>query len=209
MTTEDALTKAGGFGWFQKFLIVTMILSYNGPGLIVYGVAYYELEPPYTCTYTTDNQSPMDALRDPFLPMVDLGDGNTYTKPCNFTTVCLTDDPSLISYKVNTGGEFYLYNWVEQLNLYCTPKAYIGALGACAFLGAAIACFFLPYAGDKFGRFAVYFWSSIFQLPLYILANTTGSLFILYVLTFYLGVALIGRFTCGFVLVTECLCKKD
>ena len=35
-----------------------MILSYNGPGLIVYGVAYYELDPPYICTYKKVNENP-------------------------------------------------------------------------------------------------------------------------------------------------------
>ena len=43
--------KAGGFGRYQCFLLLMMILSNNGPGLVVYGVAYYELEPPYVCVY--------------------------------------------------------------------------------------------------------------------------------------------------------------
>ena len=47
----DALVKAGGYGRDQCFLLLMMILSNNGPGLVVYGVAYYELEPPYVCVY--------------------------------------------------------------------------------------------------------------------------------------------------------------
>ena len=43
--------KAGGFGRYQCFLLLMMILANNGPGLVVYGVAYYELEPPYICTF--------------------------------------------------------------------------------------------------------------------------------------------------------------
>ena len=82
-------------------------------------------------------------------------------------------------------------------------------MGACAFLGAALACFFLPFWSDKYGRFNVFVISCAGQIPLYVLANTTGSIGVVYVLTFYLGVALIGRFTCGFILLTECLCKTN
>ena len=93
--------------------------------------------------------------------------------------------------------------------MFCLPKVFIGYMGACAFLGAALACFFLPYWADKYGRFYVFLGCSAGQIPLYVLANTTGSIGIIYVLTFYLGVALIGRFTGGFVLLTECLCTKN
>ena len=80
----------------------------------------------------------------------------TYTKSCDFETVCETSDTNLISYSIDTNDKFYISNWIEQLDMYCTPKKYIGALGACAFLGAALACFFLPAFGDKYGRFAIY-----------------------------------------------------
>ena len=46
------MVKAGGFGKFQILLILCNILANNSAGLIVYGVAYYELEPPYNCTYS-------------------------------------------------------------------------------------------------------------------------------------------------------------
>ena len=32
-------------------MLLVIILSMNAPGLIAYGVAYYELEPPYICQY--------------------------------------------------------------------------------------------------------------------------------------------------------------
>jgi hypothetical protein len=41
------------------------------------------------------------------------------------------------------------------------------------------------------------------QIPLYLLALFTRELFVIYFLCFFLGVSLIGRFTCGFVLLTE------
>lgn len=42
------------------------------------------------------------------------------------------------------------------MNLQCTPKSYIGLIGSLAFVGAAISCFFLPAAGDVYGRYATY-----------------------------------------------------
>ena len=38
----------------------------------------------------------------------------------------------------------------------CTPKAAVGIIGAMAFLGAAIGCFFLPVMGDIYGRYNVF-----------------------------------------------------
>ena len=43
MTIDEAMTKAGGFGRYQCFTLLFLIISMNGPGLVVYGVAYYEL----------------------------------------------------------------------------------------------------------------------------------------------------------------------
>ena len=93
------------------------------------------------------------------------------------------------------------------MNLYCTPQEAIGVIGAMAFLGAALACFFLPALGDLYGRYNVFMVTSVLQLPLYIANNYTANLGTLYVVCFFFGVALIGRFTCGFVLLTESLCK--
>ena len=52
MTVDEILIKAGGFGKYQCFMMFAMILSMNAPGLVGFGVAYFELDPPYLCTYT-------------------------------------------------------------------------------------------------------------------------------------------------------------
>ena len=85
---------------------------------------------------------------------------------------------------------------------------YIGILGALAFGGAAISCFIVPALGDKYGRLLVWSVTIFCQLPLYFMANITDHLAMVYVATFYLGMGLIGRFACGFVLLTESLPKK-
>lgn len=58
----------------------------------------------------------------------------------------------MISYKIDTKSEFYINNWIEKINLNCCPSLYIGLIGAMAFAGVAISCFFIPALGDKYGR---------------------------------------------------------
>ena len=62
---------------------------------------------------------------------------------------------------------------------------------------------------DRFGRYPVFMVTMFCQLPLFIAAIYTTHLGVLYVLVFLLGVGLIGRFTTGFVMLTEYLIKRD
>ena len=208
------MVKAGGFGRYQCFTLFMMILSMNGPGLVVYGVAYFELQPPYICTYKVVTENPITpaavGYEEAFFDL-DFVAPDTYTKSCTYETVCdeKAMDTNLIGYEVDKNGEFYLDNWIEQMNLYCTPGEAIGVVGAMAFMGCALACFFLPVLGDLYGRYNVYMMTSLLQLPLYIAALYTHLLGVTYIVTFYFGVALIGRFTCGFVLLTESMCNKS
>lgn len=87
-------------------------------------------------------------------------------------------------------------------------ELYIGALGGLAFLGAALSCFFVPYLGDKYGRWSVFVITMFLQNALGPTANLCQNLSTLYVVVFYMGMGLIGRFTCGFVLLTEWVPKR-
>ena len=51
VTVDQALDQAGGYGKFQCFLLLMMIFAMNSAGFIVYGVSYYELDPPFICQY--------------------------------------------------------------------------------------------------------------------------------------------------------------
>ena len=97
------------------------------------------------------------------IPDVEWTAPDTHSKPCTYETVCdaKLSDPNLIGYKVDKEGEFYLNNWIEQMNLTCTPGEAIGVLGAMAFMGCALACFFLPVLGDLYGRYNVYMVTSV------------------------------------------------
>ena len=89
MTVQEALTKAGGFGRYQCFLLLAMILANNGPGLVVYGVAYYELEPAYLCVYNEPQYVGHKA--DSFLEDPATGENTAlYTMNCDSEVVCGT-----------------------------------------------------------------------------------------------------------------------
>jgi len=98
-----------------------MTLGNNCAGLIVYGVAYYELDPPYICTY--DSPQFTGHAPDSSTPHVDdsiwrkltAENGNVspflYTMNCDRETVCAMGDDqntSLISYKIDTDSIFYI-----------------------------------------------------------------------------------------------------
>ena len=109
----------------------------------------------------------------------------------------------MISYRVDTSSRFYIDNWIMTLNMYCMPKSYIGIIGAMAFGGVFLSCFLVPQLGDKYGRKIGWVVTVCTQLPLYIMANCTDNIGVIYVGCWFLGMGLIGRFTFGFVMLTE------
>ena len=132
-----------------------------------------------------------------------------YTVQCTAEVVCSKDaDKTLISYVINKDSLVYVNNWIEQLNIQCLPRAYIGLIGSLAFVGAFVSCFFIPALGDKFGRYTVWYTTVCLQLALFPGTNLTNNIGVIYVMCFYLGMSLTGRFACGFVLLTELNIKK-
>ena len=81
---DEALAKAGGFGKYQWYVLVVIILSMNAPGLIAYGVAYYEFDPPYLCNYQTSLG--YTQATHPFTEFGATADQDGV--PCNRTVVC-------------------------------------------------------------------------------------------------------------------------
>lgn len=152
----------------------------NSAGLIVYGVYFMELEPDYICTSTTE------------------------AKPwqCERKDIC-SNSLDITGWHINWDNKTSIHNWIEQLDMYCTPKLYIGYIGAYAFAGAAIGCLFLPILGDKFGRWKVYIIVTGMQLPLYLFAALTKELGVIYFVCFWLGIFLIGRLSAAFILLVE------
>ena len=89
-----------------------------------------------------------------------LGGSNfLYTEACDTKTVCASgadQNTALVSYKIDKTEIDYIQNFIEQVNIYCTPAEYVGLVGALAFFGAALSCLFVPVLGDRYGRYAVW-----------------------------------------------------
>jgi hypothetical protein len=168
LTVDKAIESAGGFGKFQCFILALMIISMNSAGMIVYGVAYYEYDPPYICQY----DHALTALELPPLHEVSsvYDEGLTsraFNYPaelvladneqaCNKTVICDNSWSNLTSWRIDYDNKYYFYNWIEQCDMYCTKSEAIGMLGAFTFLGAALSCFFIPQLADKYGRLPIF-----------------------------------------------------
>lgn len=153
ITVEEALNKAGGFGRFQCLYLVLLVMAMNSAGLVVYGISYYEKAPPYICQYN----SPQDPAPGDFIAQTDPADPNIWQYKCSQKQVCAVDQSTdMVAMKYDTDDKEYIDNWIIQCNLNCLPSLYLGILGGIAFLGAALACFFLPQLADSFGRYPIF-----------------------------------------------------
>ena len=128
-----------GIGKFQWFITVILTMGFMTSYFLTYSISYLELQPKYICTYPN---------------------GTDYA--CNNTVFCGTN----ITRRVNYADDTSLENWVEDLDLYCTPGAEVGLIGSMFFAGWAISATTLPRLGDIYGRKKVY------------LCAMTGHLFI-------------------------------
>lgn len=191
------LVKAGGFGKFQWFCVITMIFGQLSGGFLAHGVAYLELPPQwpgYLCSLESD--------------------------PTNFNTECApkphADDPpfpyfcdeynsfGIADYKVDyTANSHNLYNLYTTLSLCCKPKRATALIAMFVFAGSAIACLFMPRLGDLKGRKVIFCFSLLFQVPLLGALVFLSSLKIVYAAAFFFGICVVGRMACGFLLMME------
>ena len=72
-----------------------------------------------------------------------------------------------------------------------------------AFLGVFIGCMFLPRLGDLYGRKPVFLISMLIQSPVMLSLTFTRSMPLIYFEAFIIGVCIIGRMSCGFLLLME------
>jgi MFS family permease len=99
--------------------------------------------------------------------------------------VCQGD--TVLSYQIDYSDIFTLKNWLVDLDLICTPKLYIGYIGALYSTGTCVACFCLSVIADKYGRLNVLQFTIAMFIPLLGLVAFTRSLACVYFFCFYLG----------------------
>jgi MFS family permease len=143
---------------------------------ITYSISFLELQPKYICTYQN---------------------GTDYA--CKNTDFCGTTIPHRINYTDNTS----LQNWVEDLDLYCTPGAQIGLIGSMFFAGWAVSATILPRTADIYGRKRVYLFAMIGHLIFYLGEILSRNIKLTTGLQFFLGAMSVGRATVGYLYTLE------
>ncbi|TNV80510.1 hypothetical protein FGO68_gene767 [Halteria grandinella] len=174
---QSALQKVGGFGTFQILSTSILISGFCTGSFLAYAISFLELNPKYYC--------------------IDPKKGTEYE--CTRDDFCGTN----IKYRIDWNDHTSLYNWVETLDLTCTPKEQIGLIGSMLFAGWAFAAVWLPRLADVFGRRTVYLYSMIGHFVFFGAIILSHSRVLTTVLMFLLGMSSVGRATVGYLYMME------
>lgn len=180
---DELLDKAGGFGKFQWFTSVVMIIVFSLGGMLSYALVYLELVPLLTC-WNGEERAKCDTdeacLNGAFVPAKEV--------------------------EKNMDSHYSLDTWVESMDMYCWSGFKIGFIGSAYFIGMAICGLLFKLFSDKFGRK----WT-IFAGIWVVTIGISGTIFInnVYWKYFFMFVAGIGSFRswAGYILLCE-LCPS-
>lgn len=114
-------------------------------------------------------------------------------KPADFC-----DNPDVF-HRVDWDYYASLHNWVEDLDLACTPKAKIGLIGSMYFAGYTTSAILLPRFSDLFGRKLIYFISMVGHLLVYGVFLFSKSLTLTIVMMVFFGFFSLGRASVGYI----------
>jgi MFS family permease len=120
--------------------------------------------------------------------------------PCKNTEFCGVKG---VQWRVDYSFQDSLHNWVETLDLNCTPKSQIGLLGSMLFAGWAVSATFLPRLADVYGRRRVYLVSMVAHAFFYGLIIISHDLKFSTAMQFFLGMASVGRASVGYLYSLE------
>ena len=131
---DKELERAGGFGRFQVYIVLVVVLGIMSVNLLTHGIAILELEPQepegFICTDTNNPGSP--------------------SYPCEKEDFC--DVPG-IDYDVNyDSSNENIYNWYTKLGLVCKPKSATGYIAISCMIGIFLGVLIVPRLGDLIGR---------------------------------------------------------
>ena len=114
-------------------------------------------------------------------------------------------------WKIDYNSENSFKNWVDpdKLDLTCTDKSLIGAIGTFYFVSFAIGCLIIPVIGDKKGRKYIYFICMTLQNLLYIFVMTTKSIYSMIAIYAFIGLMSGARVGIGPTYISEFLPSKN
>lgn len=132
-TLEHAYEEMGGFGRFQWFSTIMLVIARNSGNFMYYGFAYLTMEQMYLCRF------------DPSMPF----------ESCSAKEVicpALSSGNEQLEYEVDESYEYYLDNWFVQMNLICTPKVKVSLMISYLYMALGVAGLLLFAMPDRFGR---------------------------------------------------------
>ena len=181
---DDAFKYSGGFGKFQWYYSVVLIVVFSMHGYLPYTLAYQLLMPPFFCKPADQPDStPYECKHDAFYK---------HSK-------C---DPNIL-FTPNMDTSESLYNWAYDMELFCTSSFEIGLFGSLYFVGFMLGSLTLLRLADIFGRRPIYFLGIVLHLASLTLAIFIESLLSRYLCIAALGVATAITVNCTFVYMLE------
>eukprot|EP00347_Sterkiella_histriomuscorum_P020221 403338627 len=179
VTFDEALNDCGGFGFFQYFSTIFLMIVYSSNGYLFYALSYLNLFPEYTC--------PLD------MPNC------TYLEKCR--------NPDIVT--VNWENTKSLNNWVQKLGLECVDPYKIGLLGTMYFAGWTISCAICPRLADLFGRKKIAIISIGVSICCYVGLIFSSNITLSIVLFFFFGLSSAGKSSNGYIYMMELIPQKN
>lgn len=168
---------------------IVFVAGFNTGGFLFYNLSLLELQPRYLCTNVT--------LPNP---------GIEYE--CKADFFCNLEDPKSVTHRVDWDYYASLHNWVEDLDLTCTPKAKIGLIGSMYFAGYTTSAVILPRLSDLYGRKIVYFISMVGHLLVYMVFLFSRSLDLTIAMMLLFGFFSLGRASVGYIYMQDLIPTK-
>ena len=108
-----------------------------------------------------------------------------------------------VKYRIDLDYYGSLQNWVEDLDMMCTPKNVIGLFGSMFFVGWATGATFIPRLSDLYGRKPILFSSLAIYLIVYLAVLLSRNMIFTIFLMALLGCCGVGRANVGYIYLQE------
>ena len=140
LTYDECMWAVGGYGRYQFYVAITLILAFMTGGYIFYGLVFLYAPPEYECRKMVDGVETWEVCTQKEIIQKEICTKNT-------------------EWRINFDADDSYHNWVDpaKLDLVCVSDKITGLMGSAYFLGFAISSGIAPPISDKLGRKVPYF----------------------------------------------------
>jgi hypothetical protein len=166
VTLDDAIKATGGFGRYHGFLIVFYVMSFMAANFLLYNIDPLTQQPIYMCE--VEDSVPLQYYE------------------CTAEEIC--ESNFTIPYKIDEDDVDSLENWVQTLDLMCTPEYKIYRISWVYYIGEIVGCILISRIPDLYGRKLVLAICNAIQFPLFIAVLYSKSLSLTTAYGFFMGI---------------------